>query len=143
MSAAAVQIGDTVTAQETFDINLRLNGGADAFAEINQAERVYSGSSQTQSNQADSSVFTYGISGNNAVLLSEPSINVTYATGSSASTTLGTLTVYLIVRAGVPFNFGLFDAVNTHGGDTGNGLSNGTIPGLQFVAPPDAAVDPY
>src|SRR5208282_787350 len=89
LSAAAVQIGDTVTAQETFDINLRLNGGADAFAEINQAERVYSGSSQTQSNQADSSVFTYGISGNNAVLLSEPSINVTYATGSSASTTLG------------------------------------------------------
>jgi hypothetical protein len=143
-----------VTAQETFMINIGFSGVL-ALSSINQGERVYPEEflsiispetiypPYTESSLADSSVFTFGISGNKPVLLSEPNIIYTVVQGSIASYPLGTLTVNFTVPVGMPFGIGLFDGVNTHGCgggnlgcDGGNGTSTGVIPAPQLVLPP-------
>jgi hypothetical protein len=135
LSAAQVQIGDTVTAQETFNINLNMNG-VNANAGINPGVRVYSGASpQTDITLPDSSVFTFGLSGSIPTLLSQPNMVDTYASESSASATLGDLTVSFTAIVGLPFNLGPYDHVNTHGGDTGNASSTASISGLGFTLP--------
>jgi hypothetical protein len=55
---------------------------------------------------------------------------------------LGTLTINFTIPVGQAFSFGIYDHVNTHGGDTGVAISNGAIPQLQFVLPPNVVLQP-
>ncbi len=144
LSVQALQVNDTVTAQESFMVNFGLNGVL-VNSGINQGERVFTslGPTYTESSLADSNVFTFGLSGNNPVLLSEPNIVDTDATQSSVSTTLGTLTVNFTVPVGLPFGLGVYDHVNTHGGDSGNATSTGVIPEPQFVLPPNVVLHKF
>jgi hypothetical protein len=133
-----------VTAQDTLMINIGMNGAL-ALSNLNQAERVNYPSQEvpygseplpaTESSLADSSVFTFGLSGNTPVLLSEPNIINFYAQQGGAATGLGDLTVNFTVSMGQPFGVGLYDHVNTHGGNTGDGVSTGVISAPQFDLP--------
>jgi len=143
MSVQAIRLSGivgTVTSQEFIDINL-VSNSVGAFVELNQGERVFAGVT-TQSSLADSDVFTFGLSGNNPILLSKPAIIVTDASQSGASVALNPLTINFQIPVGQPFSFGLGDHANTHGGETGDATSTGVIPPIQFVLPANVAIEP-
>jgi hypothetical protein len=144
LDAFAVIQDDVITAQEFFDINVNFNG-IDAMSEINQRVHVDATALPfaTTTSLADSDVFTFGIAGGVPVVLSAPTIVADVVAGPGNSVPLGTLTVNFTVPVGLPFMIGLYDHVNTHGGDTGNSISSGVIPGVDFAVPADVEVNTY